>query len=1348
MSNMTDDNGISLSKKIPLTEDANFIKFQESRQKGEDFYVLEMSGERMKEHFRYLWKTIPEFDEAFRAMEKAGIPLPEKQVHHIANFSHGNLMFITLEPCPEAHDIFKRFALVFEQTYTRFLDLQKAEAMAKEAQVEVALERVRARAMAMQSSEELIEVADVMREQLGKLGQPELETSVVHLYPDEGDTFDSWYVLPAIASGQLIKGRAKIAKKGAILVEEMISKFKSKETEYTLEASGEKLTEWMGHMKKYLPDVYENSVLVDHPQKTFYRFSDFSGGSLIMVTFKEPSAEACNFQKRAAKVFDLAYQRFLDLKNAEAQARESQIQLALERVRARTMAMQRSEELPDAANLLFHQLQNLGMPAWSAGYCTWAEDKKSITLWMSSEGVLQPPFNAPLTEDPSFVHMLEAHEEGKALHIEAVGGEELVNHYKYMRTLPVVGEILDSIIEAGHPLPTFQIFHCAYFSKGFLLFITYEPIPQAHEIFKRFANVFEQTYTRFLDLKQAEQQAREAQIEVSLERVRARAMAMQNSDELRELIGTVFTELTRLDISLTRTLIMINDPETLDSIWWMANSEAPTQPMGFPVQYHEYPPYIAYMKAWKQKELKFLYVLEGQDKIGWDDFIFSETGLARLPDFVIAGMRAPDRVYLHASFNNFGNLTLASLNPLPDEHFDILLRFAKVFDLTYTRFNDLRIAEAQAREAKIEASLERVRSKAMAMHSSEDLAAAIKVFYHEIETLSITPRRCGVGLLDKETRTAELSTMNTTEEGNIVEVIGRIKMIDHPILEAVYDHWINQQEYHPVLRGNEINEYYKLLRPQISLPDYPHDAVQYGYFFFFPEGGVYAWTNQELPEDELQCYRRFTSVLSLTYKRYKDLKNAELQTHKAQIETALERVRARALAMQHPEELIDVSQVLRYEMGLLGVEELETSSIYLNDDTTGKTDCWYAIKDLRSADQKLVSDHFVLELKDTWVGREMLKFYLSSHKKTSIVMKGEARKEWIHYCEERSSVLKGYYGTEIPERTYHLYKFSQGAIGVASAGEISHESWDLLQRAASVFSLAYSRFKDLTNARLDLFRLKEEKQRAETALTELKSAQAQLIQAEKMASLGELTAGIAHEIQNPLNFVNNFSELSGELIREMEEELEKGNKQEAKTLAEDIQSNLEKINYHGKRADAIVKGMLLHSRTSRGDKEATDINALADEFLRLSYHGMRAKNHSFNADMYTSFDASIGKVQINSQDIGRVLLNLFNNAFYAVGEKKKKMNDDYEPLVTVNTRLSGNNIEIEVKDNGLGIPEKVKEKIFQPFFTTKPTGEGTGLGLSLSYDIITKGHGGSIKVDTIEQAGTTFTIQLPIENRT
>jgi len=263
------------------------------------------------------------------------------------------------------------------------------------------------------------------------------------------------------------------------------------------------------------------------------------------------------------------------------------------------------------------------------------------------------------------------------------------------------------------------------------------------------------------------------------------------------------------------------------------------------------------------------------------------------------------------------------------------------------------------------------------------------------------------------------------------------------------------------------------------------------------------------------------------------------------------------------------------------------------------------------------------------------------------------------------------------------------------------------------------------------------------AFTELKNTQSQLIQSEKMASLGELTAGIAHEIQNPLNFVNNFSEVSNELIDEMIQEIEKKDFEEVKAIAQDVKQNLDKINHHGRRADGIVKGMLQHSRKSDGKKEPTDINALADEYLRLAYHGLRAKDKSFNASLKTDFDESVGLVNLASQDIGRVILNLITNAFFAVDEKKKFGEENYEPTVSVSTKKGNKKLEIIVTDNGNGMPKKVLDKIFQPFFTTKPTGQGTGLGLSLSYDII-KAHGGELKVETKEGEGTQFKIIIPI----
>ena len=300
----------------------------------------------------------------------------------------------------------------------------------------------------------------------------------------------------------------------------------------------------------------------------------------------------------------------------------------------------------------------------------------------------------------------------------------------------------------------------------------------------------------------------------------------------------------------------------------------------------------------------------------------------------------------------------------------------------------------------------------------------------------------------------------------------------------------------------------------------------------------------------------------------------------------------------------------------------------------------------------------------------------------------------------------------------------------------------------SIWAYVQYRSKALRRENLVLEQKVEHRtQQLQQSIESLKAAQAQLVQSEKMASLGELTAGIAHEIQNPLNFVNNFSEINKELLLEMREEMEKGNLEDAKALANDVIDNEEKINHHGKRADGIVKGMLQHSRSTSGQKELTDINNLCDEYLRLSYHGLRAKDKSFNAKFETDFDKSIGKINVVPQDLGRVILNLINNAFYAAADRKKENEAGYEPTVTVITSKTDKGIEIKVKDNGKGIPKNIVDKIFQPFFTTKPTGEGTGLGLSLSYDIV-KAHGGELMVETTpapsEKAGTVFTISLPM----
>ena len=342
------------------------------------------------------------------------------------------------------------------------------------------------------------------------------------------------------------------------------------------------------------------------------------------------------------------------------------------------------------------------------------------------------------------------------------------------------------------------------------------------------------------------------------------------------------------------------------------------------------------------------------------------------------------------------------------------------------------------------------------------------------------------------------------------------------------------------------------------------------------------------------------------------------------------------------------------------------------------------------------------------------------------------------YIRYRDSILNNEIRnkTAVLENNYQMEK-KEGQIRLLSEQKKAQQNF-LVAVSIVLFFIVISAVILLRSNRLK----QKAKLKIEKAYADLKTTQTQLIHSEKMASLGELTAGIAHEIQNPLNFVNNFSEVSNEIIDEMKEQLAIGNRQLAMRLADDVKQNLEKINHHGKRADAIVKGMLQHSRTSTGQEEPTDINALADEYLRLAYHGLRAKDKSFNATIKTEFDSGIGKINVVPQDIGRVMLNLVNNAFYAVNEKRNAGGQGYEPTIFIATKQLNGKLEITVKDNGNGIPENIIDKIFQPFFTTKPAGQGTGLGLSLAYEIV-KAHGGELKVETKKGEGSEFVIKLP-----
>ncbi len=444
-----------------------------------------------------------------------------------------------------------------------------------------------------------------------------------------------------------------------------------------------------------------------------------------------------------------------------------------------------------------------------------------------------------------------------------------------------------------------------------------------------------------------------------------------------------------------------------------------------------------------------------------------------------------------------------------------------------------------------------------------------------------------------------------------------------------------------------------------------------------------------------------------------------------------------AIAKRYHEQALDYADKLTLQLDIV------QSYLGLGDNYYKEGDYLEALSAFKNAQFTASQTNLKRELKDSYHGLALTYAALKNY--------GDAYKYQTLFTDIKDTL----FNLDIAQKVNNLQnnfeiQKKQGQIDILTKGkalqklELQRQKFARNTLAASlvfVFLITFILFKLYRKVGRRTLQLRR-------SLEDLKSAQSQLIQSEKMASLGLLTAGIGHEIQNPLNFVNNFSEVNVELLRELEDgpfqKLSQADKADAIEIITDLTQNMQKITHHGKRADAIVKGMLQHSRTSSGSKEPVDINALADEYFRLSYHGLRAKDKTFNAIMKTDFDNDIDKINIVAQDMGSVLLNLYNNAFYSVNEKKKRQREGYEPKVSVSTKRINDKIEIRVRDNGSGIPQKALDKIFQPFFTTKPTGEGTGLGLSLTYDIITKEHNGTIHAETKDGEGAEFIIQIPV----
>jgi signal transduction histidine kinase/DNA-directed RNA polymerase subunit N (RpoN/RPB10) len=1037
------------------------------------------------------------------------------------------------------------------------------EQLNKKLEIETSLEQVRVVALSMSKREDMIDICRTICQQLQLLNVKEIrnvQTAII--YQSKGTYLNYEYYAK---HDKLLTTEVEF--KNHKLQNEFANQMlKGAEELFTEHIEGVALKKWYQYQKttNQFVDVY-----LEKASSLSYYFYSLGPVALGISTYAPLNEEEINLFKRFRNVFELAYRRFMDIEKAAAQAREAQIETALERVRSKSMAMHKSEELKEVIKIVYQQIRHLNIHLDHAGFVVDYTPKGDWTFWIADEQDIPSKITHPYFESVWANQFNEAKEKGTDFFATHLNFEEKNKFYKellsYVPGLPEASK--DFYLSCpGLAATTVLLENVGLYIENF------SGTPYTEEentTLIRFGKVFQQTYTRFLDLQKAEAQAKEAQIELALERVRARTMAMQQSDELREVVLTIYEQLQHLDFNAQACNIVIADKITGDREFWVAGFTKEMYPESYKVPYINHPYVNKQLDAWKHGEKYAVFEYAGKMKKDFDAVFFSATDFRNIPDDAKRMMIELPSVIFSTAFFNYGSLQALGKDALSTENADILKRFAKVFEQTYTRFLDLKKAEAQAREAQVELGLERVRARAMAMQKSEELAELVDTVFKELTKLHFTLDRCIIIIIDEKSASAKYWMANPE---SLTAASYHLQLKDVPYLIATLNGW----------------------------------------------------------------------------------------------------------------------------------KERKIKMVY----------------DLKG-DEKSATAEYILT-------------------KTELRLLPAKVKE----------------GMKNTDRVFLNSSFNNfGGLQADTIEPLTEENLDILYRFAKVFDLTYTRFNDLKQAehlakqaQLDLENLMAEKKKTEEALTELKAAQSQLIQSEKMASLGELTAGIAHEIQNPLNFVNNFSEVSNELLDEMMEEVAKGNYEEVKAIVNDVKQNLEKINHHGKRADGIVKGMLQHSRSSSATKEPTDINKLADEYLRLAYHGLRAKDKSFNATLETAYDETIGNINIIPQDIGRVILNLITNAFYAAPLPPEggflALDYKHSPTVWVSTKKLGDKVIISVRDNGPGIPKKILDKIFQPFFTTKPTGQGTGLGLSLSYDIV-KAHGGEIKINTKEGEGAEFIISLP-----
>jgi ribosomal protein L34E len=1065
---------------VPFKGDATIEKFIKRIRKSENAFVeLKVEGKELSN-----WKLFRKKTGQIKDNRLKQIKAIHYYIYSVGHASIGISSFDAIEK--DKKELLKRFRNVFDFAYRRYTDITLAYAQAREAQIESALERVRAASLAMHKADELLQVATVMRTEMAALGVEELETSSIYTMLDN-DKAECWYAIKDVRgkNSTLVFDEMTINLKATYVGRQMLKFFKSTTPQSSILMRGEQRKEWINYCascSNVLKGYYGSEI----PERT-YHLVKFSHGYVGAATPGTISNESWSLLQRMTAVFSLAYTRFLDLQKAEKQAREAHIEVAVERVRARALAMHKSSEISALANTLRHELVGLNIPGVAAATICLKQEDGMIRSWDITSTVeyedefhfnLDFVFNLAGTQPTDWIRRIWDPKR-KYFVIEQ---DEADIH----RTIAWTRKYNSAFADTAHRFLTEnnikQVWHpVVSLEYGKLSLDMFQPPPAETEpILIKMGAAFDLAYKRFLDLQKAEAQAREAQIEAALERVRSRSLSMKNSEELKEVVAVLFKQLQELNFGMDQgaAIVMTFSPDSKDHTQWITDANQ-SYPVPFFIPFTPHSISRDQSNA-RMKGLSFLSKVYNQkDKNDYFKHLFQFTEYKHLPKEVKTVILKSKLFGISIAFENHSAIAVPSTvgKLVSGNEIEILKRFAKVFEQCYTRFLDLQKAEEQAREAQIEASLERIRAKAMAIRKSEEWKDIIRVVFQEWNKLGVSPYECSINIIDRETRVFTNWATGSTGESDALTCY-KISPWNHSILNDFYRDFFEGKKYRTdYLTGKRWTTYLDGLFTHSDFKDAPQaykDQLYAVKTIHVSHANNYhtsldLFDFEPLPEDKAEVMVRIAAVVEMAYTRYLDIKTAEAQAREAQIEVAVERVRAKALAMHKSEEIMSVIKSLRQELDGLKIPGVVGTTIYLKQDD-GRIRFW----DITTLEEHEDGAHFTM---DKYLRLEECPDFLwfqrlfRQEEKYLIVGQHEEElkrsMEWIRQSINEEVALSMIAFFE-ETRSWHLWHprvlLEHGVMNIDLIQPPPAEAEPILIKMGAAFDLAYKRFLDLQNA--------------------------------------------------------------------------------------------------------------------------------------------------------------------------------------------------------------------------------------------------------------------------------------------